>query len=99
MSQQTCEEGQATEVADAVQQSGQYWLDAGDAYYQQEAYEEALTAYMQAIQLAPVPVAICIRMGDVLFQLGYYEQALAAYEQVLQREPENAYALNCSGNA
>ncbi len=99
ISQQTGAQGPATAIPDAVQPSDQYWLDTGNASYEQEAYEEALAAYKQAVQITPVPLVIYMRMGESLFQLGHYDQALTAYEQVLQREPENVYAYNCSGNA
>ena len=66
----------------------------GNALVGLERYDEAFTAFEQAVILTPLPTAY-VSMGNVLETLGRYEGAVAAYEQALALD--GSYAPAYSG--
>lgn len=54
---------------------------------------EALTAYRQAIEIAPERAVPYVSLGGVLAGLGRRDEALAAYDQALSRNPATEPAL------
>ncbi len=75
------------------------WLDEGIALYNLKRYEEALSAYEQAIRLDPTFGIAYTGKGNVLNTLERYEEALAAYEQAIRLNPNLVGVYNGKGNA
>ena len=69
------------------------WFKIGNDLYKLERYEEAITAYDQAIRLDPGDALSYHGKGDVLNELERYEEAITAYDQVIRLDPNfvNAY--------
>ncbi len=57
----------------------------GNALVGLERYNEALTAFEQAVMLKPLP-SVYVSMGNVLATLGRCDEAMAAYKQALALE-------------
>ena len=70
------------------------WRMKGLTLHALKRYEEALTAYKQAISLDPTDVQAYIGKGDILYDLKRYEEALLIYEQAIHLEPTSAEAYN-----
>ncbi|MDQ2716859.1 MAG: protein kinase [Chloroflexota bacterium] len=70
----------------------EYWFRKGNALYKQQAYEEALAAYNQALRLDSACAVVLSNKGAALYCLGYYRESLAAYTSALRLEPQRASA-------
>ena len=65
----------------------------GHAYFDKEAYPEALKCYVAALELAPDYVGAMIGAGQALRMMGEYDRALRMGHRVLQGRPEDPDAL------
>jgi tetratricopeptide (TPR) repeat protein len=81
----------------APQKSKEDWLKEGYALYNLKRYEEALTAYEQAIRLDPNYALAYYNRGIALNELKRYEEALSAYEQAIRLNPNHADAYHGKG--
>jgi tetratricopeptide (TPR) repeat protein len=63
------------------------------------AYEDALVAFEQAIELEPEMYEARTYVGYANRKLGRYEQSLAAYEAALRIKPDYARAIEYQGEA
>ncbi|HJT56292.1 MAG TPA: tetratricopeptide repeat protein [Ktedonobacteraceae bacterium] len=63
------------------------FLLQGEALYFLRRFQEALTAYEQAIQLDPNVAVFYGQKGGALEELDRYEEALVAYEQAIRLDP------------
>jgi tetratricopeptide (TPR) repeat protein len=62
-----------------------YW-GMGNVLYALKRYDEALQAFMRAVNCGPVAVAYA-GLGNVLAKLERYEEAIAAYEKAIELDP------------
>ena len=65
----------------------------GHAYYEKEAYPEALKAYVEALSLAPEYVGAMIGAGQTLRMMGEYDRAIRMGQRVLQKDDADGDAL------
>jgi tetratricopeptide (TPR) repeat protein len=65
----------------------------GHAYFDKEAYPEALKCYVAALELAPDYAGAMIGAGQALRMMGEYDRALRMGHRVLQSRPEDPDAL------
>jgi tetratricopeptide (TPR) repeat protein len=70
----------------------------GDTYRHQEKWEDAATAYRQAIELNPDFCWSYNSLGNVLMQLSRWEEAAAAYRRVIELNPDFCWSYNSLGN-
>ena len=79
----------ATDAQSGELKAGKNWLAEGDQAYQNSNYEEALTAYEEALTNDPLSVETWSGKGATLLHLGYIEEALLAYDQALSLHPND----------
>ncbi|MBA2682139.1 MAG: TIR domain-containing protein [Ktedonobacteraceae bacterium] len=77
----------------ALPKTKEEWLEEGNALDGLQRYEEAISAFDQAIRLSPNYAAVYNYKGDTLFTLHRYEEAIQAYTEALRLQPEDAYTL------
>ncbi|HXZ03901.1 MAG TPA: tetratricopeptide repeat protein, partial [Ktedonobacteraceae bacterium] len=65
------------------------WVEEGHQAYQNTKYEEALTAYDEALANDPLSVEAWNGKGTALLHLGFIEEALQAYDQALSLHPND----------
>jgi tetratricopeptide (TPR) repeat protein len=75
------------------------WLTKGSALVDLGRYEEAITAFDQAIDINPDDHAALYNKGVALDKLGRYEDAITAYDQALAIKPDKHAAINNKGVA
>jgi tetratricopeptide (TPR) repeat protein len=73
------------------------WLEEGIALYELKRYEEALTAYEQAVRLDPNFAEPYSSKGALLCELKRYREALASCEEAIRLDPKNAQAYHKKG--
>ncbi|HEU5226164.1 MAG TPA: serine/threonine-protein kinase [Ktedonobacteraceae bacterium] len=78
---------------------GQKWLEEGNVYYAALRFQEAITAYNQAINSDPRCIAAYYGLGSAYHQLGLYQRAASEFDQVLSLDPGNAWAYYSKGLA
>lgn len=66
------------------------WLDEGKQFRNLNHFEEALSAYEQAIRLDPTFAASWKGKGWTLYHLNRYDDALAAFEQAIYLNPNSS---------
>lgn len=71
----------------------------GHAYFQSEAYPEALKSYVEALKLAPDYVGAMVGAGQTLRMMGEYDRAIRMGQRVLQKQPDDADGLFLVGAA
>ncbi len=71
----------------------------GHAYFEKEAYPEALKSYIEALRLAPEYVGAMIGAGQTLRMMGEYERAIRMGQRVLQKDQDDGDALFLVGAA
>lgn len=71
----------------------------GHAYFEGEAYPEALKSYVEALRLAPEYVGAMIGAGQTLRMMGEYDRAIRMGQRVLQKDQDDADALFLVGAA
>ena len=65
----------------------------GQAYFEKEAYPEALKSYVQALTLAPRYVGAMIGAGQALRMMGEYDRAIRMGRRVLEHRKDDGDAL------
>lgn len=75
------------------------WLEEGKTFYNRMRYEEALTAFDQAVRLDPNNADAYNGKGTALFDLMRYEEALIAFDQTIRLDPNFAIAHRNRGVA
>ena len=71
----------------------------GHAYFEKEAYPEALKAYIEALRIAPDYSGAMIGAGQALRMMGEYDRAIRMGRRVLQKDDADADALFLVGAA
>lgn len=61
---------------------------AGNSYFHDERYQEALGAYKEALRENPRHVQALRGKAGALLQLGRHEQALASFNEAVRRRPD-----------
>jgi cytochrome c-type biogenesis protein CcmH/NrfG len=82
---------------DAENEYAFYFL--GHAYFETEAYPEALKSYVEALRLAPEYVGAMIGAGQTLRMMGEYDRAIRMGRRVLQKSENDPDALFLVGAA
>ncbi len=65
----------------------------GHAYFQKEAFPEALKSYVEALTLAPDYVGAMLGAGQALRMMGEYDRAIRMGQRVLQKQDDDGDAL------
>jgi tetratricopeptide (TPR) repeat protein len=69
-----------------------------NSLYEQKNYEEALTVFRHASQMAPDDSSIWNGIGNALESLKHYEEAFEAYTLAINNSPDHAYLLRNRAN-
>jgi serine/threonine protein kinase len=77
----------STHDENAYQQTIKYWLEEGQRLFNLQHFEEAITAYQEAIHLDCRSEAALLGKADAFFELKRYQEALVAYEQAIGSNP------------
>lgn len=77
--------------ADTTTRQRRQLADEAIAHATRGAWEEAVTANRQLLELGP-DIDACNRLGKALAELGRHAEALEAYEQALERDATNRIA-------
>jgi tetratricopeptide (TPR) repeat protein len=75
-----------------------FWSLKAGALYKQGKYNEAITAYDEAIRLDPNRALVWNNKGTALSELGKYDEAIEAYDEAIRLDPNLAIARNSRGN-
>ena len=73
------------------------WYDHGNYLLFQRQYEEAISAYSNAIAMNPLNFPSWYGKGTALAKLNRIDEALDTYEHALQIHPRNSRILNAKG--
>jgi serine/threonine protein kinase len=84
--------------SNALLKNSNHWRDEGEKHFKASRYEEALSAYDQAIRLDPGFASAYNGKGSALHALKRFEEALSAYDQAIRLDPNNS-AYNINKNA
>ena len=71
----------------------------GHAYFENEAYPEALKSYVEALQLAPDYVGAMLGAGQTLRMMGEYDRAIRMGHRVLKVQEDDGDGLYLVGAA
>lgn len=71
----------------------------GHAYFEKEAYPEALKSYVEALKLAPEYVGAMVGAGQTLRMMGEYDRAIRMGQRVLQKQEDDGDGLFLVGAA
>ena len=71
----------------------------GHAYFEKQAYREALKSYVEALNLAPDYVGAMVGAGQALRMLGEYDKAIRMGQRVLQKGEDDGDGLFLVGAA
>ena len=71
----------------------------GHAYFEKEAYPEALKSYVEALKIAPDYVGAMVGAGQTLRMLGEYDRAIRMGKRVLQKQEDDGDGLFLVGAA
>jgi len=71
----------------------------GHAYFDKEAYPEALKSYVEALRLAPDYVGAMLGAGQTLRMMGEYDRAIRMGQRVLQCREDDGDGLFLVGAA
>jgi tetratricopeptide (TPR) repeat protein len=74
------------------------YLHLGNAWFDREQLERAISSYRQAIALKPNYGKAYHRLGTVLSKQGKSERAIASYDKAIELNPEDATAYYSLGN-
>src|SRR5713101_4025030 len=94
--------GRHTDVAaflSSLQKSAQQWFEEGNTLSKLQHFEEAITAYDQAIGLNPSYADTYYNKGTALLTLKRAEEDIATYDQVIRLNPSHATAYYNKGLA
>ena len=67
--------------------SGENYYHAGNKYFEDKLYEDALIAFQKAIEVNPKLIHAKRGAARCLMQLGQYNRALEIFNQVIKQEP------------
>src|SRR5260221_233577 len=93
------QESRVQPAVPALQKSKEQWTNEGISLHNLKQYEEALTAYEQAVRLDPNDADAYNGKGISLYNLRRYEEALTAYDQAIHLDPNDAVAYHNKGFA
>jgi tetratricopeptide (TPR) repeat protein len=88
-----------TEAAALAPRTLQYQVDLGNALLRRQRLSDALGAYLQAITIDPMKVALYAAVSEALLRKGLLVEGLAVAEEAVRLEPSNARAHDQQGNA
>lgn len=71
----------------------------GHAYFEKQAYKEALKSYVEALSIAPEYVGAMLGAGQTLRMLGEYDRAIRTGQRVLRLHEDDGDALFLVGAA
>lgn len=71
----------------------------GHAYFEKQAFPEALKSYVAALQLAPDYVGAMVGAGQTLRMMGEYDRAIRMGRRVLEMRPDDPDGLFLLGAA
>jgi cytochrome c-type biogenesis protein CcmH/NrfG len=71
----------------------------GHAYFQKEAYSEALKSYVEALTRAPDYIGAMVGAGQALRMMGEYDRAIRMGQSVLQKRADDPDGLFLVGAA
>jgi len=71
----------------------------GHAYFQKEAFPEALKSYVEALKLAPEYAGAMVGAGQTLRMMGEYDRAIRMGKRVLQQQEDDGDGLFLVGSA
>ncbi|MCB0840473.1 MAG: tetratricopeptide repeat protein, partial [Bacteroidetes bacterium] len=75
------------------------YLIIGNAYSDQQKYDESISAYEKAIDLKPDYAAAFFRLGNAYSDQQKYGESISAYEKAIDLKPDYAAAFINLGNA
>jgi len=81
----------------AFAQTANDYFKEGNRYYDQEDWDRAITAYTQAIRLAPKESNIYVNRGLCYFNKGDYDKAIADADAALRIAPNEEIAKKIKG--
>ena len=93
------EKGSQTQVTQYQEKTAPDWMAEGNAFFGQGKYDEAITAYDNALQLNPQLSEAWYGKGVVLNKQGKYDDAITAYDNAIQINPNFAYAWCNKGDS
>jgi tetratricopeptide (TPR) repeat protein len=88
---------QNTEIDEPETASAEYWLEYGNALYEQGRYDEAAKSYDRCILLNPQLEAAWFNKGNALYMQGDYDNALSAFDKAIEINPQDANTWICRG--
>jgi tetratricopeptide (TPR) repeat protein len=88
---------QKTEINEPETASAEYWLENGNALYEQGRYDEAAKSYDRCILLNPQLEAAWFNKGNALYMQGNYDNALSAFDKAIEINPQDANTWICRG--
>lgn len=71
----------------------------GHAYFQKDAFPEALKSYVEALKIAPDYVGAMVGAGQTLRMMGEYDRAIRMGQRVLQKQEDDGDGLFLVGTA
>jgi len=74
-------------------------LDQANFFYEQEKFDEAITAYKAIVDEFPDVYIINANIGTCYFEKGEYDQAIAYYHKALEKDPDNSDMKMGIGNS
>ncbi len=84
-------------VNEDIRESVENLLKNGREQYDMHKYQDALSAYEQAIRLDPKYALSYTAKGQALYKLERYKKSLTAYEKAIQLDPQNAQSFQGKG--
>jgi tetratricopeptide (TPR) repeat protein len=81
------------------QKTKEQWIDEGHNLFNLQRYEEAITAYNQALHLDPNLPRAYYNKGFALVLLQRYEEAIPVLDQAIRLNPNDALVYNNKGFA
>src|SRR5262252_1632828 len=77
----------------------EYYNKQGDDLFDAAKYDQAATAYQQAVKMRPDYAEAYLNLGETYFNLGKYDDAIAADNQAISLKLESADAYRALGLA
>ncbi|PWR72099.1 tetratricopeptide repeat protein [Methanospirillum lacunae] len=74
------------------------WNNQGESYYSSGDYDDAITAFMNAVTVNPNNAEAWNNLGNAYEQVGRYEDAVLAYQRAVAINPRFTEAWNNLGN-
>jgi len=75
------------------------WEKQGDKYFTQHEYDDALKAYLRAIEIVNNKATVWLALGDTYFALQRHKEALMAYDQAMYLNPSDPQVWSSRGTA